>query len=268
MDKLYYSKITENENGEESYAPPVSLAQSISAGLTVQEAAATLYADDGAAYVIRDFQTGTLTLGVDDIGTTAAADLTGAVVDDNGVLVSVSENEGTPVAIGFRALKPDNRYRYFWIYRVKFGIPSTNLQTKADTITFQTPSIEGTIMRRNRVDGMGKHPWKAEVTDGDAGVSATTIDGWYTQVYEPVYTTTPPEIITITLNPQGGTVSPTTIQATKGSNIGTLPTPTLSANTFNGWYSASTGGTEVTDSTVIDGTITTIYARWTPTTTT
>ncbi len=187
MDKLYYAKITEDDNGEETYGVPISLAKAMKADLSIELAEATLFADDGAAYVIKDFKTGTLSLGVDDIGVTAAQDLTGAVVDDNGVLISASENEGAPVAVGFRAQKPDGRYRYFWIYRVKFGVPSTNLQTKGDSITFSTPTIEGTIMRRNKLDGMNKHPWKAEATEGDAGVVEGTISNWYAQVYEPVY---------------------------------------------------------------------------------
>ena len=189
MDRLFYAKITEDQNGEETYGIPVSLAKAMKADLSIELAEAVLYADDGAAAVIKDFKSGTLSLGVDDIGTTAAQDLTGAVVDDNGVLISSSENEGSPVAIGFRAQKPDNRYRYFWLYRVKFGMPSTNLQTKGDSITFSTPTIEGTVMRRNKLDGQGKHPWKAEVTEGDAGVSEETVSGWYAQVYEPVYDT-------------------------------------------------------------------------------
>lgn len=193
MDKLYYAKITEDSNGEETYSPPVQLAKAINADLSIELAEATLYADDATAYVIKDFQSGTLSLGIDDIGTAAAQDLTGAIIDDNGVLVSASENDGAIVAVGFRALKPNNKYRYFWLYRVKFGIPATNLQTKGDSITFQTPTIEGTVMRRNKPDGTGKHPWKAEVTEGDAGVSAETISEWYSEVYEPVFNSTPPE---------------------------------------------------------------------------
>jgi len=188
MDKLYYAKITEDAKGEETYGTPIQLAKAIKADLSIELAEAILYADDGAAYVIKDFKSGKLSLGVDDIGVTAAQDLTGAMLDDNGVLVSASENDNDPVAVGFRALKPNNRYRYFWLYRVKFGIPATNLQTKGDSITFQTPTIEGTVMRRNKLDGKDKHPWKAEVTQGDTGVTEGTISGWYTQVYEPVYT--------------------------------------------------------------------------------
>ena len=188
LDRLYYSKITEGANGDETYAAPVSLAKAMQADLSVELAEATLYADDGPAEVVKEFKSGTLSLGVDDIGKTTAEDLTGAQIDDNGVVIAASENGGDPVAIGFRAKKSNGKYRYFWLYRVKFGIPATNLTTKGDSITFSTPTIEGTVLRRNKLDQNGKHPWKAEVTEGEADVPASVITGWYTQVYEPTFT--------------------------------------------------------------------------------
>jgi phi13 family phage major tail protein len=166
LDKLYYAKITEDASGMETYDTPVQLAKAITAELSVELAEAILYADDGASEIVKEFKTGTLSLGVDDIGSQAASDLTGAVIDTNKVLISSSEDGGLPVAIGFRAKKSNGNYRYFWLYRVKFGIPATNLETKGDSITFSTPTIEGTIMRRNKADAEGRHPWKAEVTEG------------------------------------------------------------------------------------------------------
>lgn len=187
LDKLYYSKITEDEEGNETYGAPAILAKAMTADLSVELAEATLYADDGASEIVKEFKSGTLSLGVDDIGPAAASDLTGATIDKNGVVISTSEDGGDPVAVGFRAKKANGKYRYFWLYRVKFGIPATNLATKGDSITFSTPTIEGTIMRRNKEDDAGKHPWKAEVTEGDSGVSADTIKNWYQTVYEPAY---------------------------------------------------------------------------------
>ena len=188
LDKLYYAKITEAENGEETYGKPTQLAKAMSADLSVELAEATLYADDGAAEIVKEFKSGKLTLGIDDIGATVASDLSGATIDANGVIVSTSEDGGTPVAVGFRAKKSNGKYRYFWLYRVKFGIPATNLATKGDNITFSTPTIEGTILRRNKADTRGKHPWKAEVTEGDTTVTEETIVNWYNEVYEPTYT--------------------------------------------------------------------------------
>ena len=189
LDKLYYAAIAEDEAGEETYDTPVQLAKAISAELSVELAEATLYADDGAAEIVKEFKSGTLALGIDDIGATAASVLTGATIDDNHVLISGGEDGGTPVAIGFRAKKSNGKYKYYWLYRVKFGIPATNLATKGDSITFSTPTIEGTILRRNKVDGQNKHPWKAEVTEGDAAVAADIITNWYQEVYEPSYAT-------------------------------------------------------------------------------
>jgi phi13 family phage major tail protein len=187
LDKLYYAKITEDANGNETYATPSPLAKAMTADLTVELAEATLYADDGAAEMVKEFKSGTLSLGVDDLGATIASDLTGATIDSSGVIISTAEDGGAPVAVGFRAKKANGKYKYYWLYRVKFGIPATNLATKGDSITFSTPTIEGTIMRRNKADGVGKHPWKAEATEGDAKVSANTITNWYKEVYEPNY---------------------------------------------------------------------------------
>lgn len=190
LDKLYYAPITEDTNGEETYGTPVQLAKAISAELSVELAEATLYADDGASEVVKEFKSGTLSLGVDDIGASVAAALVGVTVDKNNVIISTSEDATPYVAIGFRAKKSNGKYKYFWLYRVKFGIPATNFATKGDSITFSTPTIEGTVMRRNKEDTKGNHPWKAEVTEGDTGVTASTISGWYSNVYEPTYKTT------------------------------------------------------------------------------
>jgi len=188
LDMLHFAKITEDDDGNETYGTPEKLAKAISADLSVELVEAILYADDGIAEIVKEFGNGTLSLGIDDIGSAVASTLTGATIDSNGVVISASEDGGEPVAIGFRAKKANCKYKYFWLYKVKFGIPATNLATKGESITFSTPTIEGTIMRRNKVDGRNKHPWKAEVTEGDTKVSAETITNWYKSVYEPTYT--------------------------------------------------------------------------------
>ena len=185
LDKLYYAKITEDKDGNETYETPTPLAKAMTADLSVELAEATLYADDGAAEIVKEFKSGTLSLGIDDLGATIASDLTGSTIDSDGVVISAAEDGGIPVAVGFRAKKANGKYKYYWLYRVKFGIPATNLATKGDSITFSTPTIEGTIMRRNKADGAGKHPWKAEATEGDATINSSVITDWYKAVYEP-----------------------------------------------------------------------------------
>ena len=189
LDRLFYAPITEAPiTGVETYGAPIMLAKAISADLSIELAEATLFADDGPSEVVKEFKGGKLTLNVDALNREAAEKLTGATIDSRGVLVSTSEDFGGPVAIGFRAQKANKKYRYIWLYRVKFGIPSDSLATKGDSISFQTPRIEGTVSRRNKLDTRGRHPWKAEVDEDNTGVEAATINGWYTQVYEPSFT--------------------------------------------------------------------------------
>ena len=187
LDKLYYAPITEDANGNETYGTPVQLAKAISADLSIELNEATLYADDGQAEAVKEFKSGTISLGIDELGSDVAAELVGARVDSNGVLVSSGEDVSQYVAIGFRAKKSNGKYKYYWLYRVLFGVPATNLATKGDSITFSTPTIEGTILQRNKVDGNNKHLWKAEVTENDS--NASVISTWYSAVYEPTYTT-------------------------------------------------------------------------------
>ena len=193
LDKLYYATITEDPQGIETYAEPKQLAKAISAELSIELAEAILYADDGASEIVKEFKSGTLTLGIDDLGAKVAADLIGARTDKNGVLVNASEDGGTTVAIGFRAKKSNGCYKYFWLYKVKFAVPTTSLNTKGDEVSFSTPSLEGTIMRRNKEDAQGNHPWKAEVEEAKDGSNKTLIDAWYTAVYEPSFDKTGPD---------------------------------------------------------------------------
>ena len=67
--------------------------------------------------------------------------------------------------------------------------------------------------------------------------------------------------ITVTFNPNGGTVSPVSKTFTSGNAIGELPTPTYAGYTFLGWYLDNTWATEVTASTTFDAT-TSIIAKW------
>ena len=187
LSDLYYAPITEATNGNETYGTPIRLAKAIQANLSIDVAEAVLFADDSAQETVREFQSGTLTLGVDDITPEVAAVLLGAGIDTNGVLISSSEDIGPPVAIGFRARRSNGKFKYFWLYRVLFGTPSTNLQTKGDSVTFQTPTIEGMLLRRNRPDSRGRHPWKADAVEGHTGIAVNVIENWFDSVYDPAF---------------------------------------------------------------------------------
>src|SRR6056297_1092174 len=221
----------------------------MTAELSVELIEAILYADDGASEVVKEFKSGSLTLGIDDIGSLVAQDLTGCKIDSNNVIVSRSEDGGNPVAIGFRAKKANGKYRYFWLYRVVFNVPATSLATKGDSITFSSPTIEGTVFRRNKIDGENKHPWKAEVTEGDNGVASSIITGWFSNIYEPDFTEVTP---TITITSQ-----PALLTEVSEGNITEILSVVAESNTSDPityqWYEntidSASGGSEITGET-------------------
>lgn len=71
---------------------------------------------------------------------------------------------------------------------------------------------------------------------------------------------------TVTFNKNSSAATdpdPSSKVVTYGSTYGTLPTITRPGKTFSGWYTAATGGTLVTSSTVVNITNNqTLYARW------
>ena len=68
---------------------------------------------------------------------------------------------------------------------------------------------------------------------------------------------------TVTLDANGGSVSPASKSVTLGGNYGSLPTPTRSGYTFTGWYTAKTGGTRVYNyGSLVSDANHTLYAHW------
>ena len=66
----------------------------------------------------------------------------------------------------------------------------------------------------------------------------------------------------VTLHANGGSVSPASVTTGADGKLASLPTPTRSSYSFNGWYTEKNGGTKVTTDTVFSAN-TTVYAHWT-----
>ena len=67
----------------------------------------------------------------------------------------------------------------------------------------------------------------------------------------------------VSLNANGGSVSPSTILVKCSLPYGELPIPTRTNYEFLGWFTSTTGGTEVTSETIVTATTTHyVYAQW------
>jgi len=100
--------------------------------------------------------------------------------------------------------------------------------------------------------------WYTRATGGDA-VTAATVAG---DEDATIYAHWTGESLTITFNANGGTVTETTRTVERGHQYRRLPFPTRSGYAFDGWFTAATGGTQVTAGDYPSASIT-LYARWT-----
>ena len=70
-----------------------------------------------------------------------------------------------------------------------------------------------------------------------------------------------PTVCTVTFDARGGRVSPAVRQVMTGTAIGTLPIPVRANYAFQGWFTASGGGSQITKDTKVEANAT-YYAHW------
>lgn len=154
-----------NNNGAVTYGTPISTGCPMQAQLELRFAEGRLYACDSLAEYIREVIGGTVTFGAKYFPQAAQVTMFGATTKDRDVTVTrpggteetvtitsvvVSANNRAGY-VGFAGFAPDvidgaNKYTAFFVPKVKFSQPNTNLQTKQDNITFQTPTTTGEFL--------------------------------------------------------------------------------------------------------------------------
>ena len=153
LTNLYYAKLTEASDGTPSYDGAKTLGKAVSANVSITNNSATLYADDVLVESDTSFQSGTITLGVDEDGDAIFADLLGHEISSGtgaeaGIVTKKSTDVAPYVAVG-RVITKMVSGVYFYkaevLFKVKFGEPSQEDSTKGESLEFRTSEIEGSI---------------------------------------------------------------------------------------------------------------------------
>ena len=114
--------------------------------------------------------------------------LLGHAIDSKGGLVYGGNDSPPWVAIGYRTMKSNGKYRYVWMYKGRFVDPEINSETKGESINFQTSTIKGQFAKLvfgYKVGGVTRYVWKYDMDEDDTLVDAATITGWFTKVTMP-----------------------------------------------------------------------------------
>ncbi len=161
-------------------------------------------------------------------------------------------------------------------YTVTFNCNGGSGAPTSQTATYNSPFTLTSSTCSTAKTGHSQNGWNEKADGTGTNWTTSNTDGWtwnYTNDIT-LYAKWSVKSYTLTINAGDGTI-PSTSGWTLGSNsktatksvnydveYGNLPTPTRSGYTFDGWFTSESGGTQVTSSTKMGASNTTIYAHW------
>ena len=174
LNSLYYALLTSDPvGGTPTYDAPVRIAGAIKVGVNPNSSLETLFADDGPMETASTIGQISVELNVADLDLDTQAVLMGHT-KAGGVLKRKSSDTPPWVAIGFKTLKSNGHYRYTWLAKGKFALPEQSNETKGESVNFQTPTIQGSFVKRDSDD-----EWERHVDEDDADYLASLGTNWF-----------------------------------------------------------------------------------------
>lgn len=167
-----YSPLTEDEAaGTFSYGTGKRGRRMMKADVKINRTNSKLFSDDVESENVDEFTDGTITTTQDEFTDDMCVDLLGntkttVTVGEKSVEEVASKDTDNPPYVGYGYIKTVivdkvRKYRAFFYTKVQFSEPDESSETKGQNISWQTPVIIGTIMRR--VDGK----WRERATCPD-----------------------------------------------------------------------------------------------------
>jgi phi13 family phage major tail protein len=148
LNNFRYAVLTEASDGTPSYDGAKTPAKAISCSVSITSNSQSLYADDAVAETDTSFQSGTVSIGIDDEDQTTLATLLGHTVETGGNMVRNANDVAPYVGFGRIITKMVGgvlKYKVEFLYKVKFSEPSQEDNTKGETLEFGTSTLEGTV---------------------------------------------------------------------------------------------------------------------------
>lgn len=183
-DNLVYAKMTTEDTATSApvYAEVVKAPGVMSININPNGAQETLFADDGPMETASTLGKIDVEIQKNELTTQNKADLLGHTIDTNGAVVYGASDVPPYVAIGFRTLKSNGKYRYVWLYKGKFTEPEDANETKGDSINFQADTINAQFTRLSYEYAVGDkkvRPWKYELDADHEGAKEDVMESWF-----------------------------------------------------------------------------------------
>ena len=252
LKNFYYGILSEASDGTPSYGVKKKLAKAVSCAVNITNNDAKLYADDGLAEADTTFQSGTITLTVDDDDNTVMAELLGHTLD-SGEMVRSADDIAPYVGLGRIITKMVNgvyKYKVEFLYKCRFSESSQSNDTKGESVSFGTTELPGIVAQ------LANGKWSATKTFNTQAEAQTYLDSFFGAATAAT--------VTYDVSTNGGSTGPSAVTTYVGAIInvdnGSGITPP-SGKHFIGWDTDSSATTaDITGTYKVPSASVTLYA--------
>lgn len=174
LNNFRYSILTEGSDGKATYAGAKTPGKAISCNVEISNNSVTLYADDVLAESDTSFQSGKVTMGIDEDDLKTMAELLGHTITEEGVMTRNANDAAPYVGLGRVVTKMVNgvyKYKVEFLYKVKFSEPSAENTTKGESVEFATTEIEGIV------NSLANGDWSVAQTFDTKSEAITYLEG-------------------------------------------------------------------------------------------
>lgn len=185
IDQVYIAEVTKDDATGYTAGTPEWLAPAAELRQEPATNTETQYADNQAYDTMSAVGETPVTMVITNLPAEMYAKLTGQVFDST--TGRVYEKEGTPpyFALGFRSMKSNGKYRYYWFQKVKFSVPKEEAATKTDTPEFKTRELVATALKTVYKFDLGSENDSVKRVWGDEDTLNFSATGWFAQVQVP-----------------------------------------------------------------------------------
>lgn len=182
---LYIAAVSADGDAAYTAGTPQRLSYAATLSATPNQSFETQYADDGAFETVASEGETTFDLEVTAVPLETLALISGKIFDST--TGRVYDNAGTPgyFALGFRSLKSNGSYRYYWFLKGRFNAPNLEAATKGETAEPKIQKLQFVAVKTLHQFDLGDINDGVKAVIGDEDTDSFDATNWFAQVQVP-----------------------------------------------------------------------------------
>ena len=182
---IHIAKVLQDDSTDYKADVPEMLARAIQAKTAIKTNSSEVDSENSAEYIEDNFESGALTLDVNDLSPSMKSILFGHKYDPvTGILNLNIGDKSNPVAVGWRGTRSNScKQQLRWYFSVTFAPISEDFETSGKTTKAQKSELKGTILGRSKDGAYGTILDEEYMPQDQTG--AQILANWFSQVQEP-----------------------------------------------------------------------------------